>query len=86
MKNLLSLIIVLLISFEVSAQIEQRISVLNKYAASQYSDVISDLLKIEQKEQGDFETKILLADSYYHLRDFKNALTWFEKATDINHL
>ncbi|MCO5247974.1 MAG: OmpA family protein [Chitinophagales bacterium] len=85
MKKFISYIITLFVIWNVSAQLQDRNSALDKYYKTQYGNSIKELLKIEQKGLGDFETKVILADAYFHLRDFSHALEWMDKASKINH-
>lgn len=80
------IIISLLSCIQLSAQNEDRLSVLESYNRTDYHKAIMDLLKIEESGGGDFETKIVLAESYYAQRDFQSALYWLQEAVQINEL
>ena len=86
MKSFFSIICSIVFCVNLSAQIPARIQIVDRFNASDYQDVINDLLKQENKGLGDFESKVLLAESYYKQRDFQSANDWYQKALLINNL
>lgn len=86
MKNYFWTLLVLLYWTNLMAQQDERVHAIHQFDQTNYSSTIQDLLKIENKGAGDFESKIILSESYFKQRNFKEALDWLIKATAINTL
>lgn len=86
MKNWWLTIWMVLSSLFLYAQVDSRTNLVRSYESNNFHEVIQQLLKLENQGLGDFESKILLAQSYYAQRDFGNALKWFRQARAINNL
>ncbi len=85
MKKLLLILLVFIWNCSgLHAQHEIRQQALNSFNTANYYSSIKSLLKLEESGLGDFETRILLAKSYYAQREFKSALLWLQKAREIN--
>lgn len=86
MKNYFWTLLAILCWTNLMAQQEERVHAIHQFDQTNYSSTIQDLLKLENKGVGDFESKIILSESYFKQRNFKEALDWLIKATTINDL
>lgn len=86
MKNYIWIIIGLLCWTNVIAQQEERIQAVQQFDQTNYHSTIQKFLEVEKKGLGDFESKIILAESYYAQRNFPEAFDWLKKANTINTL
>ncbi|HUH75010.1 MAG TPA: OmpA family protein [Chitinophagales bacterium] len=86
MKNYIWTFIALLCWTNGMAQHQDRIQAVHQFEQTNYHSTIKKFLELENKGLGDFETKIILAQSYYAQRNFQEALDWLKKASTVNEL
>lgn len=86
MKNYIWTIIALLCWTNTIAQQQERMKAIHQFDQTNYHSTIQELLQLEKNGLGDFESKIILAQSYYAQRNFTEAFEWLKKASTVNDL
>ena len=87
MKNILTLLIITLISFSnLVAQNNSTKKADRLFDRFEFVKAAEEYLKLANDEANDYYVISRLADSYYNIFDTKNAEKWFEKIVEENDI